>query len=76
MKADRISWYGMIAVFMICAAAIALGGCGNTVKGLGTDIVEAGDRILKKDEQPDSESKQITLWINTDPKMKEWCQKI
>ena len=28
---------------------LALGGCGNTVKGIGTDIVGMGEDLMKED---------------------------
>jgi len=33
----------------VCWAALALGGCGNTVKGIGTDIVTMGDNLMKEE---------------------------
>ena len=38
----------------ICLLVIALGGCGNTVKGIGTDIVKMGDNIMKEEPKNDS----------------------
>mgnify|MGYP001028078974 CR=1 FL=1 len=37
----------------LVAICIALSGCGNTVKGIGTDIVKMGDNIMK--EEPKNE---------------------
>tara|TARA_Y100000992_G_C21164693_1_gene442874 strand:+ start:177 stop:356 length:180 start_codon:yes stop_codon:yes gene_type:complete len=31
------------------AIVIALGGCGNTIKGIGTDIVKMGDKMMKEE---------------------------
>ena len=31
------------------AIMIALGGCGNTIKGIGTDIVKMGDKMMKEE---------------------------
>ena len=31
------------------AIVIALGGCGNTIKGIGTDIVNMGDKMMKEE---------------------------
>ena len=33
----------------VCLIVIALGGCGNTVKGIGTDIVTMGDNLMKEE---------------------------
>ena len=40
------------------AACIALGGCGNTVVGIGNDISKMGESLLKDDpETPAKDSK-------------------
>ena len=31
------------------AIVIALGGCGNTIKGIGTDNVKMGDKMMKEE---------------------------
>ena len=31
------------------AIVIALGGCGYTIKGIGTDIVKMGDKMMKEE---------------------------
>ena len=31
------------------AIVIALGGCGNTIKGIGSDIVKMGDKMMKEE---------------------------
>ena len=31
------------------AIVIALGGCGNTIKGIGTDIVKIRDKMMKEE---------------------------
>ena len=31
------------------AIVIALGGCGNTIKGIGTDIVKMGDKMMNEE---------------------------
>ena len=44
----------VIALSMILTTVcFALGACGNTVKGIGTDIVKMGDNIMK--EEPKNE---------------------
>ena len=61
MKADKISWFGLVIFLSFFAMAAVLGGCGNTIQGIGTDIVETGKKVTewqnKKDERPSQESK-------------------
>ena len=38
---------------LLVVIAMGLGACGNTVKGIGTDIVKMGDNIMK--EEPKNE---------------------
>ena len=38
---------------LLIVIAMSLGACGNTVKGIGTDIVKMGDNIMK--EEPKNE---------------------
>jgi predicted small secreted protein len=34
---------------VLVVIAVSLGACGNTVKGIGTDIVKMGDSMMKKE---------------------------
>jgi predicted small secreted protein len=34
---------------VLMGMTLALGGCGNTVKGIGTDIVGMGEDLMKED---------------------------
>ena len=38
----------LLGTFLI-GMTLALGGCGNTVKGIGTDIVGMGEDLMKED---------------------------
>ena len=40
---------------------LALGGCGNTVKGIGTDIVGMGEDLMKEDVK-NEEKKNGSIW--------------
>jgi predicted small secreted protein len=53
MKADRISWLGLIGIVLIFGSAVALGGCGNTIQGIGTDIVETGKKVSDWQNKPE-----------------------
>ena len=45
----------VVALSMILTTAcFALGACGNTVKGIGTDIIKMGDNIMKEEPKNDS----------------------
>ena len=45
----------VIALSMILTTVcFALGACGNTVKGIGTDIVKMGENIMKEEPKNDS----------------------
>ena len=33
----------------LVAICIALGACGNTINGIGTDIVKMGDKMMKEE---------------------------
>ena len=37
----------------LVAICIALGACGNTVKGIGTDIVKMGENLTKEESEDD-----------------------
>ena len=39
------------------AACIALGGCGNTVVGIGTDIKKMGENLMKDGPEPTAKDK-------------------
>ncbi len=34
---------------VLVVIAVSLGACGNTVKGIGTDIVKMGDSMMKEE---------------------------
>jgi predicted small secreted protein len=38
----------LLGTFLI-GMTLALGGCGNTVKGIGTDIVGMGEDLMKEE---------------------------
>ena len=61
VKADKFSWFSLVIFLSFIAMAAFLGGCGNTIQGIGTDIVETGKKVTdwqnKKDERPSQESK-------------------
>jgi predicted small secreted protein len=42
---EKKSWCGFAVLILICVCAVALGGCGNTIQGFGTDIVETGKKV-------------------------------
>ena len=48
---DRLKVYLIASVVSIglVAICIAVGACGNTVKGIGTDIVKMGENMMKEE---------------------------
>jgi predicted small secreted protein len=47
---EKKYWCGFVVLYLlylilVCVCAVTLSGCGNTIQGFGTDIVETGKKI-------------------------------
>ena len=46
---------------VLTLVAFSLGACGNTVKGIGTDIVTMGDKLMKEETKNEVSKQNCTI---------------